>query len=217
MTTTTLTRPQQPEYQDARIKRPQPGRDILVTLNSLGMLFAKRPLALGESEQDYDDFLIKVSVAVQPGDVLDIMWVKDIVDLRWEAMRWRRAQASLLMKAAKQALTNLLRTVEDAGLIDGVRVFKVPDLVDAFAANDDKAVAEVNRILVSRGMDWDAIMAQALVDQLDQIGVIERMIAGADTRRNKVLQEIDRRRAAFARRLREAGVTIPQGQTASAG
>jgi hypothetical protein len=73
MSAKSLARPQQPEYIDARIKRHPAGHDILVTLNNLGMLFAKRPLALGESEQDYDDFLRKVSVAVQPGDIIETL------------------------------------------------------------------------------------------------------------------------------------------------
>jgi hypothetical protein len=209
----TPARPQRPVYQDARIKRHPPGHDILTTLNNLGMLFAKRPLALGESEQDYDDFLRKVSLTVQPGDIIETLWVKDIVDLRWETMRLRRLQASLLMSAARIILANLLRT-ENAGLIDGVQVFTVPDLLNAFMAGDDKAVAEVERVLARRGQDMDAIMAQALVEKLDQISAIDRMVTGADGRRNKVLQEIDRRRDAFARRLRAAAAN-PPGDVAS--
>jgi hypothetical protein len=215
MSAKSLPHPQQPVYQDERIKRPAPVQDILVTLSKLGMVFAKRPLVLGESEYDYDVFLSKVSVAVQPGDILETMWVKDIVDLKWEALRWRRAQASFLMKAAKQALMKILRTVENAGLIDGVQVFQVPDLLDAFAAGDDKAVAEVNRVLASRGMDMDMIMAQVLIENLDQLGPIERIIAAADARRSKVLQEIDRRRDAFLRRLRAAGAANPQSDITS--
>ncbi|GEO14645.1 hypothetical protein [Microvirga aerophila] len=212
----TPARPQPPVYQDARIKRHPPGHDILTTLNNLGMLFAKRPLALGESEQDYDDFLRKVSITVQPGDIIETLWVKDIVDLRWETMRLRRAQASLLMSAARVVLANLLR-IEDAGLIDGIRVFTLPDLLKGFADGDDQAVAEVGRVLARRGTDWDMIMAQALVDKLNEIGAIERMIAGADARRSKVLQEIDRRRDAFARRLRAAGAVTPHGDIRSPG
>ncbi len=196
-----LARPQQ--HQDERIGRSPPERSILATLNSLGMLVAKRPLALGESEQDYDSLLVKVSAAVEPGDIIEELWVKDFVDLKWETMRLRRAEASLLMSAAKAILADQLR-MGNAGVIDGVQVFTLPDLLKGFADGDEKAVAEVERVLALRGKDWDTIMAQAMVDKLDQIGPIERMIATADARRSKLLQEIDRRRDAFARRLRAA-------------
>ncbi len=194
---------QQPVNQDERIRRSPPVQDILVTLRNLGVLFAKRPLALGESEQDYDGFLVQVSAAVEPGDIIEKLWVKDFVDLKWEAMRLRRIQASLLTNAAREILMNLLR-MENAGLIEGVRVFTLPDLLKGFTDGDEKAVAEVERALARLGKDWDMILAQALVEKLDQVDPIDRMITAADTRRSKLLQEIDRRRDAFARRLRAA-------------
>jgi hypothetical protein len=201
MAPNSFPRPQQPTHEDERIKRPPSGQEILVALNNLGMLFAKRPLALGESEQDYDSLLVNVSAAVQPDDAIETLSVKDIVDLRWETMRLRRLQASLLMSAARSILANLLR-IEDAGLIDGVRVFTVPDLLKGIADRDDKAIAEVEKVLAGRGKDLDAILAEALVDKLDEIGAMERMIAGADARQSRLLRDIDRRREAFAHRLR---------------
>jgi hypothetical protein len=204
MTLNILPRPQQPVYQDERIRRSPPVQDILVTLRDLGVLFAKRPLALGESEQDYDSFLVAVTAAVEPGDIIERLWVKDFVDLKWETMRLRRLQASVLMSRANSILADQLR-MGNAGQIDGVQVFTLPDLLKGFTDGDEKAVTEVKRVLTHRGKDWDMILAQALLEKLDEIGPIDRMIAGADARRNKVLQEIDRRRDAFARRLRAAG------------
>jgi hypothetical protein len=201
MTSKAFPCPQQPMYQDERIRRSPPGRDILGALNNLGILFAKRPLALSESEQDYDKFLMEISAAVEPKDVIEKLWVKDFVDLKWETMRLRRIQASLLMGAAKAILADQLR-MGNAGTIDGGQVFTLPDLLTGFADGDDKAVAEVERVMALRGKDWDMIMAQALVEKLDQVGPIERMIVAAGARQSRLLQEIDRRRDAFARRLR---------------
>ncbi len=204
MTLNILPRPQQSVYQDERIRRSPPVQDILVTLRDLGVLFAKRPLALGESEQDYDSFLVAVTAAVEPEDIIERLWVKDFVDLKWETMRLRRLLASVLMSTANSILADQLR-MGNAGQIDGVQVFTLPDLLKGFTDGDEKAVAEVGRVLALRGKDWDMILAQALLEKLDEIDPIDRMIAGADARRNKVLQEIDRRRDAFARRLRAAG------------
>ncbi|MCB5176419.1 hypothetical protein [Microvirga lenta] len=193
-----------PATQDERIRRSPPGRDTLVALTNLGLLVAKRPLVIGESEQDYDELLAEIAAAVAPSDTIETLWVKDIADLKWEAMRLRRIQASLLISAAKSALARLLRS-GNAGVIDGTQTFTVSELVNGFAEGDGKATAEVERVLAHFGKDMDAILAEALIDKLDQIGPIERMITGADLRRNKVLRDIDRRRDAFARRLRASG------------
>ncbi|HZH53144.1 MAG TPA: hypothetical protein VEZ16_14830 [Microvirga sp.] len=195
------TGPQQPALEDERIKRPPSGHEILVTLNKLGMLFTKRPLALGESEQDYDNLLVSVSAAVRPGDAIETLLVKDIVELRWEIMRLRRIQASILMTAAKSALSRLLQ-IEDTGPSKGGRVLTVPELLQGFVDRDEKAIAAVEKVLVRRGKDLDAILAEAMVNKLDEIGPIERMIAAADGRHSRLLRDIDRRREADARRLR---------------
>src|SRR4051794_40678372 len=82
-----------------------PAPDLHVLPRDLGSLFPERPLIAGESEGEYDDLLSKVTSAVAPADVIEAVWVKDIVDLIWESQRLRRLKASLLMAARKQAAT----------------------------------------------------------------------------------------------------------------
>jgi hypothetical protein len=52
------------------------------------------------------------------------------------------------------------------------------------------------------------LMAQALVERLEDVERIDRLIASADARRNRALSEIDRRRDAFTRRLRAAAQDV---------
>jgi hypothetical protein len=66
---------------DARIKRPAsdlshpfPGPDF--TVMDLGEFFAPRPLLPGESESLYDELLTKAKAAVQPTDVVEMIWVR---------------------------------------------------------------------------------------------------------------------------------------------
>ena len=184
------------------VRAPSPATDIQHSPKDLGALFAKRPLVLGESEADYDELLSKVTAAGKPTDAIEALWIKDMVDLVWESQRLRRLKASLLMKAGQQALTNLLAKTKDAGQVNGVRVFSVPELITAYAAGEAAAVAEVETILRRRGLDIDSLMAQALAEKLDDIERIDRLIAGADARRNRALSELERRRDSFARRRR---------------
>ena len=57
-------------------------------------------------------------------------------------------------------------------------------------------------MLTDYALDFDAIMAKALSDRIEIIEKIDRMITSADARRDKALSNIDRRREAFAQRLR---------------
>ncbi|WP_404290599.1 hypothetical protein ACD578_02600 [Microvirga sp. RSM25] len=190
------------------VKAPSDPTDIQRFPKDLGGLFAKRPLVLGESEADYDELLSRTTAAVKPTDTIEAVWIKDMVDLVWESQRLRRFKASLLMGAGRQALTNLLATTKDAGQANGVRVFSVPELISAYTTGEVAAVTEVDMILRRRGLDIDTLMAQALAEKLDDLERIDRLIAGADARRNRALNELERRRDSFARRLRLAAQDV---------
>ena len=49
------------------------------------------PLLLeGEDAAAYDELLARVCAAVKPADIIDEMFIADIVALEWEVFRWRR-------------------------------------------------------------------------------------------------------------------------------
>jgi hypothetical protein len=111
---------------------------------------------------------------------------------------------SLLMKAGRQALRSLLAKTKDAGQLNGVRTFSISELISAYTAGEAAAVTEVEMILRRLGLDIDTLMAQALAEKLDDLERIDRLIAGADARRNRAFNELERRRDSLARRLRLA-------------
>ena len=131
-----------------------------------------------------------------------------MVDLVWEAQRLRRLKAGLLMKAGQQALTSVLSKSKDTDQGNCGRAGSIPELIRAYAAGEDTAVADVEMILRRRGTDIDALMAQTLTEKLDDVERIDRLIASADARRNRALSELERRRDSFARRLRIAAQDV---------
>ncbi len=161
-----------------------------------------RALVLGEDERRYDEFLARVTQAVVPRDVIEDLWVKDVVNEIWEAQRYRRIKASLLKMAAKDHLVRILRTAkypetERPLTPDGAHLLTICCL-----QGDEEAIEQVKDILSDYALDLDSIMARALADCLDAVERIDRLIAGADARREKALSNVDRRREAFSRQLR---------------
>ena len=63
------------------------------------------PLLLeGEDAAAYDELLARVCAAVKPADIIDEMFIADIVALEWEVLRWRRLKRTLMQEAGLKAL-----------------------------------------------------------------------------------------------------------------
>ena len=59
-------------------------------------------------------------------------------------------------------------------------------------------------VLAAIDLTRDELMAETLAWKLDEVERIDRMVAGAEARRNVALREIDRHRATLAATLRQA-------------
>src|ERR1700704_3374844 len=70
--------------------------------------FGPAPLIEGEDAGAYDELLLRISAAVRPHDIFEEIWVRDIVDLVWEAFRLRRLKACLMTAGARIALAQRL-------------------------------------------------------------------------------------------------------------
>src|SRR5215510_2046005 len=67
------------------------------------------PLLLeGEDAAAYDQLLARVCAAVKPADIIDELFIADVVSLEWEVLRWRRLKSSLIRARALEALKNFL-------------------------------------------------------------------------------------------------------------
>ena len=71
-----------------------------------------------------------------------------------------------------------------------------------WASRTPAALAEVDELLGSAGLDREAIYAQILADKLDVIERIDLMIFRAEQRRNAALHELERWRQGVTERLR---------------
>ncbi|MBL0406262.1 hypothetical protein JKG68_20080 [Microvirga aerilata] len=189
--------------------------DVHVLPRDLGPLFAHRPLILGESEANYDLLLSKATKAVAPTDVVEDVWVKDIADLTWDAERGKRLKASLLMTARKKALDRLIAQT------DGPHLQSAEPLTSAYTnawlQGEPAAVETFNRLLAERGLDVNSVMALALSECLGDIERIDRMIASAEARRNRILLEIELRREVKARQQRSTEEVTTVSWRAGAG
>jgi hypothetical protein len=155
--------------------------------------FGPPPVIEGDDRAAYDALLAQISGAVKPADILEDIWVRDIVDLVWEIFRLRRLKANLMAATASKGLQKMMEPFSFE---------EWRDLVEAWAARKPEAIERVNHLLASAGLTMDAFMLQSFCDNLHAIECIERMITKAEVRRNDALFEIERHRSTFAFTLR---------------
>ena len=167
-------------------------------------LLGPPPLARGEDGGAYEALFARIAVALKPRDIIEWLWARDVVDAAWEGARLRRLRASLRTLGQRRGLKGLLREA-------GLNPFPGPegevtaeDAAEAYDAGEPDYLVAVDAALAERGYLREAIEAQMLRGELSRLEMIDRMAAAADQRRDSVLREVERRRTAFAARLRSA-------------
>jgi hypothetical protein len=158
--------------------------------------FGPPPLITGEDQAQYEAMRDRVSAAVEPRDFLEEIWVNDVVNLVWETQRLRRLRGALLQAAAPEGLHHILQWVVGKNCDE--------KWVVGWAARKPDAVAAVEGTLAKAGLTRDSVTAQTLALKIDELERIDRMVAGAEARRNVALREIDRHRATLGAALRHA-------------
>jgi len=139
----------------------------------------------------------QVAQAVAPHDILEWFWIKDIVDSAWESARLRRLRAQVIALGRAQGLNAILRLSHIKAFKDMVgTAVPIEAVVQAYVEGDPIWIPRVNLALADRGLSPEAINAESLAACVWRVEALDRMIAVSDARRDVVLREADRRRAA---------------------
>src|SRR5216683_64274 len=155
-------------------------------------LAAAPPLIAAEQQSAYDELLARVSETLKPADVLEHVFIRDIVDLVWEVLRLRRLKANLMATAAQAGVARLL-----APLLD-----EPERAARDFAARRPGSAEQVEAALAQAGFGADHVAAASFSACLFDFERLERMTAAAEARRNAALYQLDVHRASLAMRLR---------------
>jgi hypothetical protein len=222
-------------------------------------LFGSPQLLEGEDAGAYDELLSRVSAAAKPIDIIDEMFIADVVSLEWEVLRWRRLQSSLMRtrgleeleqflsnhldydqyrKFFEEDLTEILQenledqtediarmlahkcAREESDAVDKVnqilaginldmdnilrraRARKAEELSQEYERRKPGAIKLIHKLLARTSVSIDTLMVRTLPKELDNIERIDRLTTIAETRRNAMLREIDRRRTVLGEMLR---------------
>jgi hypothetical protein len=137
-------------------------------------LFGPPPLIEGEDAAAYNQLVARIWAAVKPIDIIDEIFIADVVPSEWEVLRLRRLKSSLIRAPALEALEDLLCENLDYSEVfadDLAEIFQdnLPeDQVDSAqtlarecAQDEADAVDKVNKILADIGLSFDEVLHDA--------------------------------------------------------
>jgi hypothetical protein len=132
-------------------------------------LFGQPQVLEGEDAAAYDELLARICAAVKPVDIIDEIFIADIVSLEWEVLRWRRLKWSLIRARGLEVLEGFLAEQLDYDLYsehfadDLAQMLQdyLPEdqaedaqsLAREYARKEPDAVDKVNEVLPSNGPD----------------------------------------------------------------
>jgi hypothetical protein len=171
--------------------------------NTLEKFLGPSPLLEGEDPANYAGLLEQVRQQTAPKDVIEHIYVRDIVDLTWELMRARKIKVALLYKGQVRVVQQFVSNGNWPGLDMDTR--------DAVNSAIKKRFSDAVSILKKKGITLEDIMAQAFASESKTLQVIEQNMMQIEARRNFALREIERRRTTFAKRL-ENSVNVVEAE-----
>ena len=140
-------------------------------------LFGHPPLLEGEDAAAYDQLLARIYAAVKPVDIIDEMFIADVVSLEWEVLRWRRLKSSLIRARGLEGLEGFLAGQLDYDLysehfadqlaeilrdnLPEDQVENAQTLARECARNEPAADDKVNELLAGIKLDMDDILDDA--------------------------------------------------------
>jgi hypothetical protein len=168
-------------------------------------LFGEPQLLEGEDAAAYDELLARFRAAVKPVDIIEEMFIADVVALEWEVLRWRRLKSSLIRALGLEALESFLAKNLDFDVYEDEFVDELTEvlqdnlpegqgkdfartLAHQCAENEPKAIDEVNRILDSIDLDLDQFLDDKRAEKTKElVKAYAQRTPDAVTRVNKLL------------------------------
>lgn len=172
-------------------------------------LLGAAPLTNTEDAGAYERILTQTALAISPTNYIEWMWVKELVDLAWEAQRARRAIRTALALARKRAIREILKAHRQGK--DSYSIAFGNSLWDdahAIYYGEPDQLAEFQDVLFYLGLPSSAVDDAAYLAERETVEKLEQMVERACARRNDILREIDRSRRVFAERARQAAEAI---------
>jgi hypothetical protein len=170
------------------------------------------PLLITESQDQFDDISRALNDYIKPVEIIEQILARDILDLSWHILRLRRWQTALVNKGFVSALVTIFTEIfqQDQDYLEAND--KAEQIAHQWFANQEVKEKGL-KILRRLNLDESAIEAEAYNEAARQIESLDKLLASAESRRNKTLRAIAEYRGGLAKQLEESSKRIIDGET----
>ena len=137
---------------------------------------------------------------MKPVDFLEIMWTRDIVDLQWEIIRYRRIKADAITYYHEGRC--LERSAQAEISEREFRAKATKKEIAAYEARRLERSAQIGEETRAKLLKND--IAAVVAFRIDALERIDRMVMNMEARRNAAYREAERHRIGLGDRLRHA-------------
>jgi hypothetical protein len=154
----------------------------------------------GEAAQDYEQLLHAVINVMKPVDFLEKIWTRDVVDLQWEIIRYRRIKADAITYYHEGRC--LERSAQAEISEREFRAKATKKEIAAYEARRLERSAQIGEETRAKLLKND--IAAVVAFRIDALERIDRMVMNMEARRNAAYREAERYRIGLGERLRHA-------------
>ena len=162
----------------------------------LDSILGKPQLLVGDDHDEFIQIEAGIVAEINPQDVLENLWCRDVVERSYEIFRLRRWRAQLIEIREMNAVRILLN--QSSELIRYPE--RIDDLVNGWGANDQDTIDRIYEILTHTDRRHSHIEAQVVGNNLESLTAIENLLLSNELRRDSVIREIERHRDMKAKR-----------------
>jgi hypothetical protein len=149
-------------------------------------LFGPPQVLEGEDVAAYDELLARIRATVGPVDIIDEMFIADVVTLEWEVLRWRRLKWNLIRTPALKVLEDFLDKELDYDLYSRYFTEHLREILEdnlpndqtegfaltlarKFARNEPDADDQVNQVLARIGLHVEDVLHRARIRKAKEL------------------------------------------------
>jgi hypothetical protein len=169
-------------------------------------------LLVTEAEDQFAAIRTALAQELKPRGIIEKIYLQDMTVLVWEIWRLRRCKVAIINSEFRAALASLLTRLLSEPGADPIRIDDEAAALAAAWFIDTAAKERVAELLRASQLDESAVEAEAIRRLAAELERLDRMIASAESRRNKALRNIAEYRGGLAPLLREAGDRIIEGK-----
>ena len=160
--------------------RPKASRAVTSRHGTDPSFLGAPPLIPGESAADYERLLAAVTDEIKPADPVEAIWTRDVVDLQWDIIRFRRIKADFITHRYEHRMHTLSFVSNRTDNLNGA--------VANVVANDINTLERIDRMVMTMEARRNAAYREI---ERHRIGLGERLRRAVEQVEDAEFREVD--------------------------